>query len=172
MTGEAVVRQESTERVALYVSEAADHLVALAYVLTGSRSDAQDVAHDVVVRLLERNPSTVRDLDAYARRAVVNECTSRGRRMGRSISREQRLRLEWNRVLATQPDPYGRLDVMAALARLGGRQRSAVVLRYYLDWTDHDIADALGCAPATVRSLLSRAMKKLRAELDGGADDE
>ena len=59
------------------------------------------------------------------------------------------------------PDP----DVSRALARLAVHWRSVVVARYYLDWSTEITADALGIAEGTVKSCLSRAIKRLEAEL-------
>ena len=61
---------------------------------------------------------------------------------------------------------------MSALRSLSARQRAAVVLRYYLDWDDDSIAQTLACTPATVRSLLSRALKKMRTELTERGDNQ
>jgi RNA polymerase sigma factor (sigma-70 family) len=58
------------------------------------------------------------------------------------------------------PDPGGAL--LNALAALPERQRVAVVLRYWGDWTEREIAASLGCRPGTVKSLVSRALDELR----------
>ena len=147
------------------MARARDDLVALAYVMTGSQDEAQDVVHEVFVRLLRADVTEVHDLWSYARRAVTNECASWGRRIARGTRRSQALRAEWDRVLRTQPDPFGRVEVLSVMTSLPQRQRAAVVLRYYLSWDDDAIAETLDCAPATVRSLLSRALRKLQAEL-------
>jgi RNA polymerase sigma factor (sigma-70 family) len=55
-----------------------------------------------------------------------------------------------------------RTALLAALRQLPPRQREVIVLRYWADLTDTQIADALGCSPGTVRSQLSRALAKLR----------
>jgi RNA polymerase sigma factor (sigma-70 family) len=144
-------------------------MLALAYVLTGSHEDAQDIVQTVLVRLAGVELGRVADIRAYCHRAVTNECASWGRAKVRSRHRVETLSSEWIRRHSTQPDPYGRIELMGALRALPLRQRSAVVLRYYLDWNDDAIAETLGCAPATVRSILSRALKKLRTEL--GDDD-
>lgn len=154
------------------MTRAREDLVALAYVMTGSQDEAQDVVHEVFVRLLRADVTGVDDLWSYARRAVTNECASWGRRIARGARRSQALSVEWNRLLRTQPDPYGRVEVLSALTSLSQRQRAAVVLRYYLSWEDDAIAEALGCAPATVRSLLSRALRKLETELTERGDSE
>jgi RNA polymerase sigma factor (sigma-70 family) len=52
--------------------------------------------------------------------------------------------------------------VLDALGRLPYRQRAALVLRYYEDRPDHEIAEVLGCRPATVRSLVHRGLEALR----------
>ena len=56
-------------------------------------------------------------------------------------------------------------ELLDAVARLPYRQRAVVVLRYYADFSERDIADALGCRPGTVKSLASRALDTLRQEL-------
>ena len=63
-------------------------------------------------------------------------------------------------------DPGERLDVLAALRTLGEKERAAVVLRYWADLPDDEIAETLGCARATVRSLVHRALPRLREQLD------
>ena len=57
-------------------------------------------------------------------------------------------------------------EMLDALARLPYQQRAAITLRYWADWTDEQIADALGCAPATVRVLLHRGIGELRKEIE------
>ncbi|MEV4537523.1 sigma factor-like helix-turn-helix DNA-binding protein [Asanoa sp. NPDC049518] len=56
--------------------------------------------------------------------------------------------------------------VRDGLARLRPRHRAAVFLRYYLDLSEADIADTLGCRPGTVKSLLHRAYAAQREHLD------
>lgn len=158
-------RGDDAVEVTEFLRNAREDLVALAYVLTGSQEEAQDVVHDVFVRLLRIDLAGVADLRSYARRAVTNECASWGRRLTRNARRSRQLRSEWDRVLSTQPDPFGRIEVLSAMTTLSSRQRAAVVLRYYLGWDDAAIAETLNCAPTTVRSLISRALKKLRTEL-------
>jgi RNA polymerase sigma factor (sigma-70 family) len=56
--------------------------------------------------------------------------------------------------------------LLDALATLNERQRVAIVLRYYEDLSEADIADALGCRPGTVKSLLSRGLTQLREVIE------
>ena len=65
------------------------------------------------------------------------------------------------------PDP-GRDDALWQLVRqLPPRQRAVLVLRYYEELTDSEIAEVLGCRAGTVRGYASRALAALRIELDG-----
>ena len=56
--------------------------------------------------------------------------------------------------------------MLDSLAALPYKQRAAVSLRYWADWTDGQIAEALDCAPATVRVLLHRGLTALRKEIE------
>ena len=57
--------------------------------------------------------------------------------------------------------------MLGALAALPYKQRAAVTLRYWADWTDEQNAGALGCAPASVRVLLHRGLTALKKEIEG-----
>lgn len=96
--------------------------------------------------------------EAYLRTSIVNGSSNWRRR-----ERVSRTKLP----MVAVPD---RVDFVApeladAIAELPFRQRTVIVLRYYLDLTELEIADALGCRPGTVKSLASRALKSLRKEL-------
>lgn len=158
-------RAAGDERLRGYLAESHASLVALAYVLSGSRDQAQEVVQEVALQLLARDVRQVANLNAYARRAVVNECNTLGRRTKRRFQRQSLLLAEWHRDLRTQPDPFGRLEVMEALDLLSARQRTAVVLRFFVDVDDEEIGEVLGCSAVTVRSIVSRAVKKLRTAL-------
>lgn len=148
-----------------FARSARDQLVALAYLISGTRSEAEDIVQEVLARLTCTDLVAVSDLTAYARRAVANECVTWGRRTTRRARGMSRLRLEARRLHAGAADPFGHVELASALAHLPARYRGAIVLRYHLDWTDDDIASALGCAPSTVRSWLSRGLTQLREEL-------
>ena len=69
-------------------------------------------------------------------------------------------------LLAVHSSDEFRFDELAdAIARLPFRQRAVIVLRYYADLTEAEIADALGCRPGTVKSLASRALATLSKEI-------
>ena len=130
-------------------------LVRLAALLSNS-SDAPDLVQDCFVGL-HRHWTRVREPLPYVRRSVVHACASHHRRALRTRSLP---------VPVTVDSELGADELDDALAKLPGRQRAAVVLRYYGDLPDADIARALRCRPATVRSLIHRALADLRRVIE------
>jgi len=139
----------------------------LAYVLVHDREIAQDLVHDAFVNTAARLHQ-LRDPEAfgaYLRRAVANGAASRFRRHKvetNFLARECALRQP------AAPDAALSLDdadvVMRAMRRLPVRQQLALIYRFYLDWTDDDIAAALHCRAGTARSLISRGLSALRTD--------
>ena len=149
---------DTTDFDTFYRAHHAD-AVRWAVALVGSREVAEELAHDSLEAVRPRlagldNPG------GYLRRVVVN----RARSWHRWRVRERRRVL---RSVAGQPTSYTEPtnEMLDALASLPYRQRAAVTLRYWADWTDEQIADALGCAPTSVRVLLHRGIAALRADL-------
>lgn len=132
-------------------------MVRLAYLLTGSTAAAEEVVQDAFVRV-HRSWSRARAPEAYLRAAVVNGTRSWGRRQ--SLERSH-LRVVREPVAAPPDD--GLWDVLATLPH---RQRAAIVLRYYDDRPDDEIAALLGCRPATVRTAIHRGLAAMRKEID------
>jgi RNA polymerase sigma-70 factor (sigma-E family) len=135
--------------------EAYDPLVRTAYLIVGSRAQAEEVVQDVFVAALKRW-ETIEVPRAYLRTSTVNACRSLLRRR----TTERRLLEKTIPVTVMSVGPEDPL--VDALATLSERQRVAVVLRYYEDRSEAEIAAALGCAQGTVKSLLSRALEQLR----------
>ena len=141
--------------------------IRLAYLLTGDRHQAEDLAQEAFVRCVGRfqHLRAHTAFDAYLRRAIVNLHTSTLRR--RRTEREW-LRREGPRAAAattSQRDVGERADLWEALAKLPARQRAALVLRYYEDLSERDAAEALGCSLAAIKSLVARGSEALRAQL-------
>jgi len=108
----------------------------------------------------------VSDPGSYLRRAVVNELTSRGRRRLLEV-REERRRTSVGRAAGRLDDHVtDREVVVRALRRLPVQQRAVVVLRFYEDMPEREIAEVLGLAIGTVKSHTSRGLDRLRAELE------
>lgn len=136
-----------------------------AFLLTGDTEAAADILHDAFVRLSGRFVD-VRNPDvcaAYLRRTIVSLVRSRHRKAARE---RKHLTRHGVTTEANEPDVAGALAVRDALMKLGVRQRTAIVLRYYEDLPEAEIADALRCRPGTVKSLLSRGLVVLRADLE------
>lgn len=146
-------------------------LVRFGAALTGDRALAEDVVQEVLIRAYGRW-RRIADMewpDAYLRRMVVNEYLSWRRRWGR-VTPVPALALD--RTLPDHADAHAeRAGVRAQLAGLPRRQRAVLVLRYYEHLTDVEIAEVLGCAAGTVRSLASRALATLRVRVGAAADD-
>ena len=135
-------------------------MVRLATLLVGSAAIAEEVVQDAFAAVSERW-DTVDLPGAYLRTSVVNGCAGILRR--RTI--EQRYRATRIEV-ADSEIPEQLIDLRRALDRLTDRQRLVVVLRYFADLPDDEIAEALGARPATVRTLAHRALLALREELE------
>src|SRR5437773_572479 len=163
-THEEAAASSSTRLADLY-ARTGPASVRLAYLLTGDRGLAEDIAQDAFVRVVGRL-GHLRDpgaFDAYLRRAIVNLVKNHQRRkaverrfLSRAIDRES----------APGPERHlvDRHAIMTALAQLSSRQRAAIVLRYYEDLSEDAIAQVLRCRPATVRSLIARGVQSLRSD--------
>jgi DNA-directed RNA polymerase specialized sigma24 family protein len=139
-----------------------EHSVAatrLAWLLTHDRSSCEDISHEAFALVLPRFAS-LEDPAAYLRRVIINRVAERNRRSSR-----ERVRIDF--ITAGQPlvedGPTGGL--IDAISVLPMNQRTAVVLRYWVDLNHIQIADAMGIRPGTVRSLLSRATATLRKDI-------
>ena len=149
-----------------WVTARAVPLLRFAYLLTGSQSEAEDAVQGALERALAAWPRVSRshDPEAYVRRMIVNQHISLWRRWRRRVSPVAVVR-------ETEPgeDPGEEVAAREAVRRLCATlpptQRAAVVLRFYEDLDYAQIAALLGCAEATARSHVHRALRALRTEL-------
>ena len=149
---------------ALYLCHGPEAL-RLAYLLTGDRELAEDLAQEAFVRVARRLTG-LRNADSvrwYLRRTVVNLANSHLRR--RRVERAHMPALASSVAGVVTTDVVTKQVVRDAIARLSARQRTVVVLRYYQDLTDQQIASVLGCPVGTVKSALHRAAAILRQNL-------
>jgi RNA polymerase sigma-70 factor (sigma-E family) len=173
MLREQVSRQtaaDSSRLGELYVRHAHE-AVRLAYLLTGDRALAEDLVQDAFVRLAGRLVH-LRDpgaFDAYLRRTVVNLSNSYFRRKRVERAYVAQVKGELGRGEGRPPDRSAedRDELWDAMGRLTRRQRVAVVLRFYEDLPEREIAEILKCRPGTVKSLVSRGLETLRNEIRG-----
>lgn len=127
-------------------------MMRVGFLLTGSNEAAEDIVHDVFLRAQRHLP--LEHPASYLRAAVVNACRSQFRRAAVARRHEP--------PPAPLVMPRELVELRDVLLRLPIRQRSALVLRYFCDMADADIAEMLGCRPATVRSLVHRGLAQLR----------
>ncbi|MET7667602.1 SigE family RNA polymerase sigma factor [Micromonospora luteifusca] len=142
-------------------------LLRYAVMLTGDPHQAQDLVQETMVRvqLNWRRVARADSPERYVRRMLTNQYVDWRRG---SWVRRVLLRAEPDPTLSVATDhaqsAVDRDQIWSWLSRLPRRQRAALVLRYYEDLPDVEIADILGCAVGTVRSSISRALATLRAE--------
>lgn len=131
----------------------------LVRLLTGDSSVVEDLAQEVFIRL-RRTSTVVEQPEAFLRAVTVNVCRNwhRGR-----VREHERMRRAAPVDRHAEEVADGEMD--AVVQALPYRQRAVLVLRYWLDLGEADIARALGVRPGTVKSLHSRAMDTLRKEL-------
>lgn len=160
-----VAADDRDERIRELFDEHYGGLCRLAYLIVGDEPQAEELVMDAFVRTFA-GWRRIRDLDradAYLRRAVVNLSRSRVRR--RHI--EQRSPRSDPMTTSFSTDVDDARVVLDAVRALPHRQRAAVVLRYYQDLPEAEIADALGCSLGTVKSQLSKARASLADALQG-----
>jgi len=137
-------------------------LCRLAYVLLGDAGQAEDVVQEAFLRTFT-GVGRLRDkdrADAYLRRSVVNLCRSRLRRRSLEGRSTPDAGAAWASPWVEPPvlrDP----DLLAAVRALPPRQRAAVVLFYYADLAETEVASTLGCSVGTVKSQLAKARAAL-----------
>jgi RNA polymerase sigma-70 factor (sigma-E family) len=140
-------------------------LLRLAHLLSGSSAAGEDVLQAVLLELYLRwgRISRLDFPEGHVRRMLVTETISRGR------TRRGERPVEAVPERHVNPDADVDVDVRLALwpvvRDLPPRQRAVIVLRYYEDLSEAEIAQVLGCAPGTVRSQAAGALRSLRAVL-------
>ena len=145
---------------AVFVAEAGPRLRRAAYLLTHHHQDAEDLLQGVLVKAYVAWPTVRRaEAFAYVSRALVNGYIDQRRKHDRVTVTDQ--------VADTPVEPDHTVEDRTRLVRLleplSERERAMVVLRYYLDHSEADVATELGVSVGTVKSTSSRALSRLRA---------
>jgi RNA polymerase sigma-70 factor (sigma-E family) len=147
----------------------ADDAVRLAYLITGDRGLAEDLVQDAFVKLAGRVVhlrGSAQAFEPYLRRTVVNLANSYFRR--RKIERlYQERESSMLRTTSHDPDIPAKEAARAALLQLPPRQRTALVLRFYVDLSEAHTAEVMGCRSGTVKALVSQGLDKLRTQMAG-----
>ena len=133
-------------------------LLRVAYLLTGSHADADDLVQSALVKCVPHWKRIADRPEPYVRQVLARESVSRWRR--------RRWRELTSDVLPDRPAPEADLEqrelLRQALGSLAPRQRAVVVLRYYEDLTEKETASVLGIAVGTVKSQARDALARLR----------
>jgi RNA polymerase sigma factor (sigma-70 family) len=133
-----------------------ESMVRLARLFTGSVAIAEEIVQEAFLKMhrLSKAPDNA---DAYLRTTVANLSKNHLRRL-----RLERRLPPPERVILSTPDID---ETWAVVQRLPFRQRAVLVLRFYADMSEADIAQVLHCRPGTVKSSLHRGLEKLRSDL-------
>lgn len=157
------MQAEQEDRFQEFVRARWSHLVRTAYLLTGDAHHAEDLTQTALAKAYRswRRVARTDNPEAYVRRMLVS-CNSdrfRKRRVPESLT-------------AAPPEVAGRDEVysladerstlLGALAQLPPKQRAVVVMRYWEDLSEAEVAEVLGCSTGTVKSQASKGLAKLR----------
>jgi RNA polymerase sigma-70 factor (sigma-E family) len=149
-----------------FVNESGDALLRTATLLTADRHAAEDVYQETLQRLFTRWPR-VGSPRAFCRQVMHNLVIDLARARQRR-PRELELRDNYDGEDPQWGDPASaaelRPTVLAALDTLTAQQRAIIVLRYFEDLSQDEVAETLGVSPGTVKSTASRAVAQLRAQ--------
>jgi RNA polymerase sigma-70 factor (sigma-E family) len=166
---------DSDERFTAFVREHTQALLRTAYLLTRNSGDAEELVQDTLAWLYPRwqQVELAEHQLAYVRKAVVNRYLAGRRRLSSTEvyldpARERATDRPVVRDRTAEVDE--RITLWATLGELSERQRAALVLRFFHDLPDAEVAEVLECRVGTVRSLISRALSTLRVTGDY-ADD-
>jgi len=157
--------QDARQAVSALYEAHAVGLIRLAIVMLGDRPAAEDVVQEAFCGLYRRwgqldDPGKAL---GYVRSAVLNGCRSALRRLSRearSAQPDESLETSESAEALALVNAEHRA-VLGALRRLPARQREALVLRFYLDLPEPEIARSMGVSPGTVKSTTSRALAAL-----------
>jgi RNA polymerase sigma-70 factor (sigma-E family) len=160
----AAIREDRIEE--LYVRYAPG-AIRFAYLLIGDADQAEDCVQDAFVRVVGRlgHIRNAEAFDAYLRSTIVNLTKNHWRRRALERTHAERERPP-TAVTSAEGSVADRIRVWHAVLRLPIRQRIAVVLRFYEDLSEAEIASIMHCQPGTARSLVSRGTASLRGSLE------
>ena len=151
-----------------FVRDSSPGLLRTAYLLTGDRGHAEDIVQTTLLQVARKWRRIRGEPTPYARRAVVNLAKNHWR---------DRFRRPHESTAIVDPG-YAPPDadvllhqvLLPAVLNLPARQRAVLVLRYFLDLSVEQTADALSCSTGTVKSQTHHALSKLRKAFDDSAD--
>lgn len=155
-----------------FVADSTDGLLRTAYLVTGDAGHAEDLVQETFFELARRWPrvASMENPRAYARKILVNSALDGSRRRSRHRSELEQSAIPDG---AADGEPEAspaafsaveeRVELIRALGALPPRQRAALVLRYFDDLSESEVASTLRCSVGTVKSTTFRALEKMRA---------
>jgi len=154
-----MTRAESRSSFDAFVAARWGALTRTAYLLTGNHHDAEDLVQTALVKAVAVWRRIGDDPEPYVRRILVNENISRWRKhRGREVVGST----PYDEPV-TGDDADRRIALADALARLTPKQRTVLVLRFYEDLTERQVAELMGIGIGTVKSQTRDALARLRA---------
>lgn len=158
-----------TERIEAVYVEQSRELWALFYAHCGNADRAYDALQEAFLRLQQQSEHGIHDLRAWLLRVGRNWLRDQARRKVNSVRQTDLL----DAVKGKDPDPITGLigaeqrgKIRQALFALREEDRQALILRYALAWSSQRISETMGATPAAIDMRLSRARKRLAAELE------
>ena len=150
-------RQEQAPSFEDLFREQYEAMIRVAFLLVGSRAEAEDVVQDAFARINLRwkrigNPR------GYLHRCVVNR--------SHDLLRRRRIEQRFWWLHRAETSELDADELSDALAKLPTERRTAVVLRYYAGFSEKQIAEAMGVRPGTVKSMVHRAMAELKRVIE------
>ena len=155
----------SNEDFEEFVAGALPRLLRFAHLLTGSTTEAEDLVQTALGRSWRAwRSGRIEDPQAFVRKVMVNSHATWRRHRGRETAVA---RLPEHAITENETRRIENRDAMCrALLTLPPRQRAVIVLRYYEELSEQEIADLMGISPGTVKSQAARALRHLAAILN------
>jgi RNA polymerase sigma-70 factor (sigma-E family) len=167
-----MTEERGTNELTAFLAQRGDHLMRSAALLAGGRQAGEDLLQAAVERLLARWRRFEGEPERYLRQIMANLAIDDRRRYG-NWQRKARL------LKASEqpgPDPIAEVDLRDALVRmliqLPARQRTVLVLRYWEQLSEAEIAQMLGWPEGTVKSAASRGLKRLHELAENFSDTD
>jgi len=148
-----------------FVADNTEVLLRTAYLIVGDLQESEDLVQETLFKVAKRWPRVCR-MDhpmAYARRILVNLALRGSSKRLRRRTELSESRIDDSGAPAAALEMYD--EIHAALAQLPPRQRTVLVLRYFLDLPEAEVAKALRCSLGTVKSSASRGLSRLEQTL-------
>jgi RNA polymerase sigma-70 factor (sigma-E family) len=156
-----VSRQRSFAELESFLAVRGRALLGSAILLTGSREAGEDLLQHALERVMRQWYRLDGDPEGYLRRTMYNLATDRWRGLGRR--REALARVPVSDRVGDHADAVDLRDALVRALRLvSPQQRAVLVLRYWEQQSESEIARTLGCSIGTVKSAASRGLKRLR----------